>query len=222
MTNFVTLKLAQTLDGCIATTQGDSKWITSEMSRAQGHLLRAETDAILVGSGTVLADDPELSVRLVEGKSPTKIVLDSQLRLTTDKKIFEGAPLILVAREGVEKERIAACENEGATVWQVAVSEEGRLDLLQVMAQSAQAGLNTVLIEGGSRVAASALKAEVVDRLVVFIAPKILGVGLPSVGALGFEKIANAIQLADVEIERLGEDVMYTARPIYASQSISE
>ena len=220
MTNFVTLKLAQTLDGCIATTQGDSKWITSEVSRAQGHQLRADVDAILVGSGTVWADDPELSVRLVDGRSPTKIVLDSQLGLTTDKKIFEGAPLILVAGQDVDADRVRTCENAGATVWLVGKNNDGRLDLLQVMAQATQAGLNAILIEGGSQVAASALKAKIVNRLVVFIAPKVLGVGLPSVGALGFDKIADAIQLADIAVERLGDDVMYTARPVYVAGAI--
>ena len=208
---FVTLKLAQTLDGCIATTRGDSKWITSDASRARGHRLRVDSDAILVGAGTVRADDPELSVRLVEGKSPTKIVLDSRLDIATDAKVFGGAPLILVAAEGVANDRILAREGAGAHVWQVGVNGDGLLDLNLVMRQAMQAGLETLLIEGGSRVAASALQAGVVDKLVVFIAPKILGVGLPSVGELGFEWIADAIQLGDVDIECIGEDLMYTA-----------
>ncbi|MBT3604719.1 MAG: bifunctional diaminohydroxyphosphoribosylaminopyrimidine deaminase/5-amino-6-(5-phosphoribosylamino)uracil reductase RibD [Candidatus Latescibacteria bacterium] len=208
---FVTLKLAQTLDGCIATTLGDSKWITSAASRAQGHQLRAEADAILVGAGTVRADDPELSVRLVEGKSPTKIVLDAQLDIAPDRKVFDGAPLILIAAEGVAQDRIYARESDGAQVWQVGKSHAGQLNLAQVMARMIQSGLQTLLIEGGSRVAASALQDGLVDRLVVFIAPKILGVGLPSVGALGFERIADAIQLQDIDVKPIGDDLMYTA-----------
>lgn len=212
---FVILKLAQTLDGCIATTLGDSKWITSTEARARGHVLRAQADAILVGANTVRADDPELSVRLAEGKSPTKIVLDAQLDLSTDAKIFKGAPLVLVAASGVAKDRLAPRQDAGAKVWQVEKDEVGRLNLSEVMALAWAANFKTVLIEGGSRVAAAAFKAQLVDRLVVFIAPKILGVGLPSVGALGFEKIADAISLVDVKVEHVGADLMYVARPRY-------
>jgi riboflavin-specific deaminase-like protein len=208
---FVTLKLAQTLDGCIATTQGDSKWITSEASRAKGHQLRAQVDAILVGANTVRADDPELSVRLVTGNSPTKIVLDSQLDIATEAKVFNGAPLILVAAEGVSKDRIRAREDVGAQVWEVARLANGHLDFRAILVRAKKVGVRTVLIEGGSKVAASALQAQVVDRLVVFIAPKILGVGLPAVGALGFQRIADAIQLCDVQVECVGDDLMYTA-----------
>lgn len=208
---FVTLKLAQTLDGCIATTVGDSKWITSAASRAQGHRLRAEVDAILVGSGTVRADNPELSVRLVAGESPTKIVLDAQLEIASDRKIFEGAPLVLIAAEDVAQDRVYARKNAGAEVWQVGLNANGQLDLAEAMAQMVQANLETLLIEGGSRVAASALKTGLVDRLVVFIAPKILGGGLPSVGALGFEQIADAIPLQDIDVKPIGDDLMYTA-----------
>lgn len=213
---FVTLKLAQTLDGCIATTQGDSKWITSEASRRKGHQLRADADAIMVGAGTVRADDPTLNVRLVEGKDPTKVVLDSQLSIDKNAKIFGGAPLILVANENVSDDRVRSYIDAGALVWQVGCGDDERLDLETVMMRLHEHGMNSLLIEGGSQVAASALKAQIVDRVVVFLAPKILGGGLPSVGALGFEKIAEAIQLDDILIEQIGNDVMYSARPIYA------
>jgi diaminohydroxyphosphoribosylaminopyrimidine deaminase / 5-amino-6-(5-phosphoribosylamino)uracil reductase len=208
---FVTLKLAQTLDGCIATASGDSKWITSETSRVKTHQLRAGNDAILVGSNTVRADDPQLSVRHIMGKSPTKIVLDARLDLPTGLKIFSGAPLILVAAKGVGEDRVQERENRGAVVWQVDASETGRLDLSQVMEKAMSAGFDTVLIEGGSRVAASAFLAGIVDKMVVFIAPKILGAGLPSVGSMGLERIAESIQLLDVEVDQSGDDLMVTA-----------
>ncbi|MDP6042491.1 MAG: RibD family protein, partial [Candidatus Latescibacteria bacterium] len=116
---FVTLKLAQTLDGNIATKNGDSKWITSKASRACGHQLRADADAILVGRGTVMADDPELSVRYVDGCSPTKIVLDSRLEISLDAKVFGGASTIFATSETVCPERIVEREDRGAQVWQV-------------------------------------------------------------------------------------------------------
>ena len=127
---FVTLKLAQTLDGNIATCKGDSKWITSKESRVHGHQLRAEADAILVGRGTVMADDPELSVRYVKGCSPTKIVLDTRLTIPLTAKIFGGAALILVASEGACKERVQARENRGAEVWQLPA---GQVNLKMVL-----------------------------------------------------------------------------------------
>lgn len=208
----VILKLAQTLDGCIATASGDSKWITTEASRREGHRLRAEVDAILVGAGTVRADDPELSVRLVDGNSPIKIVLDAHLTLPLNAKIFEGAPLILVAGKDVDDKRKAEREALGVQVWCVDVGPEGLLDLKAVVLCAAQAGIQRILIEGGSRVAASALKVGVVDDVVVFVAPKIVGSGLSAVGDLGIDRIADAICLKNIDVLRIGNDVMYRAQ----------
>lgn len=216
---FVTLKLAQTLDGNIATKCGDSKWITSKASRTRGHQLRADADAVLVGRGTVMADDPELSVRYVKGSSPTKIVLDSRLEISLDAKIFDGAPLIFATSETVCHERIVARENLGAQVWQVPAIN-GQPNLRDVLQKAADVELLRVLIEGGSQIAASALKAGLVDRLVVFIAPKVMGVGLPSVGDLDIDAVADAIILADVDIEQVDGDILYTARPVYSEKTV--
>ena len=206
---FVTLKLAQTLDGNIATCKGDSKWITSKESRVHGHQLRAEADAILVGRGTVMADDPELSVRYVKGCSPTKIVLDTRLTIPLTAKIFGGAALILVASEGACKERVQARENRGAEVWQLPA---GQVNLKMVLQRAVRAGLRRVLLEGGSRVAASALRLGLVDQLTVFVAPKILGAGLRSIGHLGIDSIGDAIALEEVKVESIGDDFLFTAR----------
>lgn len=206
---FVTLKLAQTLDGNIATCTGDSKWITSKTARAMGHQLRAEADAILVGRGTVMVDDPELSVRYVEGCSPTKIVLDTRLTIPLTAKIFGGAALILVAGAGAGKQRVQARENRGAKVWQLPA---GQVDLTRVLQRAARAGLRRVLIEGGSRVATSALRLGLVDRLAVVVAPKILGAGLHAIGPLGIDSIGDAIALEEVKVESIGDDFLFTAR----------
>mgnify|MGYP001180881255 FL=1 len=216
---FVTLKLAQTLDGNIATKNGDSKWITSKTSRTRGHQLRADADAILVGRGTVMADDPELSVRYVDGCSPTKIVLDSRLEIPLDAKVFDGAPTIFATSENVCHERVVERENRGAQVWQVP-TVNGQPDLRRVLQRAADVGLLRVLIEGGSQVAASALKAGLVDRLIVFIAPKVMGVGLPSVGHLDIESVEDTIFLADVQIEQVDGDILYTARPVYPEKTM--
>ena len=208
---FVTLKLAQTLDGNIATCTGDSKWITSKASRVCGHQLRAEADAILVGRGTVMADDPELSVRYVDGCSPTKIVLDSQLKIGLNAKIFSGAPLIIATSNEVCKKRIKERKKKGAQVWQLPMLN-GQINLKAVLQKSAQVGLRHILIEGGSRVAASALRLSLVDRIAAFVAPKILGDGIPAIGSLNITSITDAIELENVKVESIGNDFLFTAR----------
>lgn len=208
---FVTLKLAQTLDGNIATCTGDSKWITSKASRVRGHQLRAEADAILVGRGTVMADDPELSVRYVGGCNPTKIVLDSQLKIGLNAKIFGGAPLIIVTAEEVCKKRMKERKKKGAQVWQLPILN-GQMDLNAVLQKAALSGLRHILIEGGSRVAASALRLSLVDRIAAFVAPKILGAGIPSIGSLNITSITDAIALENVKVESIGNDFLFTAR----------
>ena len=208
---FVTLKLAQTLDGNIATCTGDSKWITSKASRVRGHQLRAEADAILVGRGTVMADDPELSVRHVDGCSPTKIVLDSQLKIGLNAKIFSGAPLIIATAEEVCKKRIKERKKKEAQVWQLPILK-GQIDMKAGLQKSAQMGLRHILIEGGSRVATSALRLSLVDRIAAFVAPKILGVGIPAIGSLNITSITDAIALENVKVESIGNDFLFTAR----------
>ena len=216
---FVTLKLAQTLDGNIATCTGDSKWITSKASRVRGHQLRAEADAILVGRGTVMADDPELSVRYIDGCSPTKIVLDTQLKIGLTARIFGGAPLIIATAEEVCKKRIKERKNKGAQVWQLPILN-GQINLKAVLQKAAQMGLRHILIEGGSRVAASALRLSLIDRIAAFVAPKILGAGLPSIGSLDIASITDAIALENVKVESIGDDFLFTARVKKSSQNV--
>lgn len=208
---FVTLKLAQTLDGNIATCTGDSKWITSEASRVRGHQLRAEADAILVGHGTVMADDPELSVRHVDGCSPTKIVLDSQLKIGLNAKIFSGAPLIIATTEEVCKKRIKERRKKGAQIWQMPMLN-GQINLKAVLQKAALSELRHILIEGGSRVSASALRLGLVDQIATFVAPKILGAGIPSIGSLNITSITDAIALENMKVESIDNDFLFTAR----------
>ncbi|MCZ6636272.1 MAG: bifunctional diaminohydroxyphosphoribosylaminopyrimidine deaminase/5-amino-6-(5-phosphoribosylamino)uracil reductase RibD [bacterium] len=213
---YVTLKLAQTLDGRIATASGDSKWISSEASRVRAHRLRADADAILIGSGTLKADDPELSVRHVEGESPAKIVLDSRLEISTGAKVFEGAPLWLATSEGVSNRRLQEVEAAGAGVW--VIGGGGRPGLLDVLRLAADKGYLHVLIEGGGQVAASALRGNLVDRVAVFVAPKILGEGISSVGDLGIDRISDAVELDLVEVEQIGNDLFYAADVVGATE----
>jgi diaminohydroxyphosphoribosylaminopyrimidine deaminase/5-amino-6-(5-phosphoribosylamino)uracil reductase len=208
---FVTLKLAQTLDGYIAAPSGDSRWISSGASRARAHGLRADADAVLVGSRTVQIDDPELSVRHVGGRNPVKIVLDSRLGVSAGAKVFRGSPLILATTEGASEARRRELESAGARIWRVP-DAEGRPRLREVLARAASEDLMHVLIEGGSEVAASALREGLVHRLAVFIAPKLLGGGIRAVNGLGVSRVADALPLGEIEVERFEDDVFYTAR----------
>jgi diaminohydroxyphosphoribosylaminopyrimidine deaminase/5-amino-6-(5-phosphoribosylamino)uracil reductase len=197
----VTLKFASSLDGRIATRAGASQWITGEAARARAHLLRASHDAIMVGSGTALADDPALTCRLpgLEPRSPLRVVLDGRLRLGTSSKLAAGArevPTWLVTSEQAPATRARALERAGVRLLRLAAGPDGRLDLARVLAKLAHEGLSRVLVEGGAELAGALLRARLVDRLVWFQAPLVIGGdGLPAVAAFGVETIAEARRL---------------------------
>lgn len=197
----VTLKLATSLDGRIATASGESQWITGEAARLEGHRLRAAHDAILVGVETVLHDDPELTVRL-PGRSvdqPLRVVLDSRLRTPQAAKVAGENTLILTA---AEPRTIGA-----AKVVQVA-AEDGRPTITAVLKALEAAGATSVLIEGGGQVAASFLRAIAVDALEWFRAPILLGgEGRPCVAALALAKLADAPKFRRLGVEPVGDDL---------------
>lgn len=199
----VTLKLATSLDGRIAMPSGESRWITGEASRTQGHRLRASHDAILVGVETVLADDPELTVRFGEEGSavaqPLRIVLDSRLRTPPSAKVASGKTLILTA---TEPHPIGNAE-----VIRVA-SADGRPPIDAVLAALADRNITSVLIEGGGQVAASFIRAGRVDRLEWFRAPILLGAeGRPCIAGLALAKLGNAPKFRRLSAEPLGDDL---------------
>lgn len=197
----VTLKLATSLDGRIATASGESQWITGEAARLEGHRLRAAHDAILVGVETVLHDDPELTARL-PGRSvdqPLRVVLDSRLRTPPAAKVAGENTLILTA---AESSAIGA-----AKVVQVA-AEDGRPTIPAVLKALEAAGATSLLIEGGGQVAASFLRANAVDALEWFRAPILLGgEGRPCVAALALAKLADAPKFRRLGVEPVGDDL---------------
>jgi diaminohydroxyphosphoribosylaminopyrimidine deaminase/5-amino-6-(5-phosphoribosylamino)uracil reductase len=207
---FVTLKLAQSLDGRIATGSGDSKWITGEKARRFVHRLRSQVDAVMVGVDTVIRDDPQLNVRWVKGMNPLKIVMDSRLRIPMAAQVFEEERTILATTERSSEEKRRVLEEKGAQVW-ILPERDSRVDLTEFMRKAGREGITSILIEGGSKVATSALKAGVVDKLMIFIAPKLIGTGTDAVGDLGIARIEEAIGLEDIKLRRIGEDVLYTA-----------
>lgn len=207
---FVTLKWAQTIDGKIATASGDSRWITGEKARKYAHSLRAEADAVVVGVGTVLRDDPQLTVRMAKGRDPLRVVLDGRLRVPRGAKVLSGGGTVVATTEEASAERRRALEEAGVEVW-VLPGREGKVDLEALMERLADAEKISVLIEGGREVLTSALRSGIGDRFVVFVAPKLVGEGIAPLEDLGIDRIAEAISLKVVRTKRLGEDLCLEA-----------
>ena len=203
----VTLKLATSLDGRIATPSGESRWITGEAARARAHLLRAEHDAILVGSGTALADDPMLDIRLAgfEAARRLRVVLDGRSRLPATSRLAASArshPVLLVTRPQADASVLAAC---GVEIARTDGSPRAVLALL------ADRGITRLLVEGGGAVAAAFLRSGLVDRVVRFGAGKVLGGdGVPAVGALGLARLADVPAYVLQAQETCGDDVLET------------
>jgi diaminohydroxyphosphoribosylaminopyrimidine deaminase/5-amino-6-(5-phosphoribosylamino)uracil reductase len=210
----VTLKLATSLDGRIATRSGASRWITGEEARTRAHWLRATHDAIMIGSGTALADDPSLTCRLpgLEDRSPVRVVLDGRLRLPATSQLALTAsdvPTWLVTRRAGPPERVEALRRLGVELIEVKAERAGGLALDDVLAALASRGITRVLVEGGARLATALLRRGLIDRLAWVQAPIIIGGdGLAAIGALGIETVAEAIRLARSGGEMLARDVL--------------
>ncbi len=208
---FVIAKYAMSLDGKIATVTGDSKWISSEQSRAFTHQLRNDCDAILVGSGTVKIDDPALTCRLPGGKQPVRVIVDSRAGIElTSQLLCDGlARTIVAVTENAPAENIKRIMDTGAEV-AVLPSREERVDLSALLKYLGGQNITSVLVEGGATLHASMLSQGLVDKLYVFIAPIIIsGKTAPGpVGGIGWEKVADAWQLSDVKMEKIGPDIM--------------
>ncbi|MDD4240279.1 MAG: bifunctional diaminohydroxyphosphoribosylaminopyrimidine deaminase/5-amino-6-(5-phosphoribosylamino)uracil reductase RibD [Smithellaceae bacterium] len=213
---FVTVKYAQTLDGRIATSTGRSQWISSPASLKFAHRLRAEHDAILVGSNTVLADNPTLTVRHVRGRNPVRIILDSGLITPTDANVMQNlseAPTLIITTKDSADPRFQALSSAGATMITVAADGHGHVNLTSLLPLLAQRKISSVLIEGGAQVITSAFQNGLVDRLVVVTAPKIIGRGIEAVGDLGIRDLAQARIFSIRKILKKGPDVIMDARP---------
>ncbi|HEY9233646.1 MULTISPECIES: RibD family protein [Phenylobacterium] len=205
----ITLKLATSLDGRIATATGESRWITGPQARQATHRLRAEHDAVLVGVETALADDPELTVRLEgwSGRQPTRVVLDSRQRLADGCKLVATArdvPTYVVSTTPPEPR----LTDQGVRVLQVHAVGEERPELRDVVAALAEEGLVRLFVEGGGQVAGSFLRCGLVDRLEWFRAPIVIGgEGRPGIGALALSALADAPRLRRIEIREVGDDL---------------
>jgi GTP cyclohydrolase II len=206
---YVLLKYAQTLDGRIATRAGDSKWISGDDERRASHGLRAACDGVLVGIGTVIADDPQLTVRLVPGASPLRIVLDTTLRVPPGAQVLaDTAPTLIVTTSRSSSERRNELRERGVRVHVVEADRPWGVDLGTTLALLREAGVQSLLIEGGAAVITSFLRRRLADRVVVAIAPTILGEGTEAVGDLSTERVSDGLRLAKRSVHLLGDDVV--------------
>ncbi|MCJ8011137.1 bifunctional diaminohydroxyphosphoribosylaminopyrimidine deaminase/5-amino-6-(5-phosphoribosylamino)uracil reductase RibD [Paenibacillus sp. KQZ6P-2] len=219
---FVTIKTASTLDGKIATDTGDSKWISNEQARLQVHSMRHRHQAIMVGVGTILADDPVLTTRHegVEGQQPIRIVVDSRLRISPEARIFkEGASqVILLTTSEVDPSRIELLKEAGATV--LPCGDGPQVDLKVALQELGRMEIGSVLVEGGGTLNGALLKERLVDRITLYLAPKIVGgAGAPdSFNFEGIHRMADAVRLDSLEMERVGDNVFISGIPVWPNE----
>jgi diaminohydroxyphosphoribosylaminopyrimidine deaminase / 5-amino-6-(5-phosphoribosylamino)uracil reductase len=212
----VTLKLAATLDGRIATSHGESQWITGDAARNRAHLLRATHDAVMVGVGTVVADDPQLTCRLpgLERRSPVRIVIDGSLRTPLTAKLVAEAKLVptwIIHRHGADAARCQTLRDCGVDLIEVPVSETVEMDLTVAFVELGKRGLTRILVEGGASLAGELLEEDLVDRLAWFHAPMLMGGdGLAAIQAFGVERLSAAPKFRRLSLETIGEDVLET------------
>ena len=207
----VTVKLAASLDGRIATATGEARWITGEDSRRYAHRLRDEHDAVLVGAETVLRDDPELTCRLRGGRHPLRVVLDGRLRIPLRARVLADtatAPTLVITAVPSGTAKVRQLRAHGAEVLSLVTSSR-RISLLRVMRELGKRNVMSVLVEGGATVAAAALAAGIVDRLLVFFAPKLIGGdGRPMLDSLGVRRMHDALALGPLEVRRFAHDIL--------------
>ncbi|MBI4729160.1 MAG: bifunctional diaminohydroxyphosphoribosylaminopyrimidine deaminase/5-amino-6-(5-phosphoribosylamino)uracil reductase RibD [Acidobacteria bacterium] len=213
---FVTAKLAVSLDGRVAAADGSSRWISGPAARRDVHRVRAASDAVLVGIGTVLADDPRLTCRLrgYRGRQPLRVVLDSSGRTPPGARVLDGAaPTLVITTDKAPDEALDQLRAGGAEVLR-APCRDGRVDVAAVLDDLGRRGLLEVLIEGGPTVVGEATERALVDRYLLYVAPKLLGpAGVPAIGGIVAASVADARDLTITSLRRVGADLRVEAQP---------
>ncbi|MFD1955789.1 bifunctional diaminohydroxyphosphoribosylaminopyrimidine deaminase/5-amino-6-(5-phosphoribosylamino)uracil reductase RibD [Paenibacillus thailandensis] len=218
---FVTLKTASTLDGKIASRTGDSRWVTGAAAREQVHTLRHQHEGIMVGIGTVLADDPQLTTRAsVDAIDPVRIIVDSRLRLPLEARVVtdRSARTVVLAAESADPDKRRALEAAGVEV--VICGSGGQVDLPEAMKKLGEMEIGSILLEGGGKLNGAMLEAGLIDKIVLYYAAKIIG-GQEAPGTFtfeGFERMADAVRLERVSVEMAGEDICVTGYPANRKQ----
>ncbi len=208
---FVILKVAATLDGKIASRDGDSKWISGEASRRFVHKLRDQVDGVLVGIGTVLRDNPLLTTRIKGGRDPYRIVLDSRLKIPEEANVFRDFPqkVVVATTEFAPDDKVESLGKRGVRILTFQ-SKDGRVDLKACLSKLGEIGITSLLVEGGSEVNGSFLDEGLIDKLLLFLSPKLIGDHrAPGIfGGRGVSSLQEAVPLKEMRVKRIGEDVL--------------
>jgi diaminohydroxyphosphoribosylaminopyrimidine deaminase/5-amino-6-(5-phosphoribosylamino)uracil reductase len=219
-TPFVVMKYAMTLDGKIACATGDSKWVTGEAARKQVHEMRNRYKGIMAGIGTVLADDPLLNCRIPGGVDPIRIICDSKLRIPVDSQIVKTAQeiqtIVVCTQDTLEHEGKKAQMLNDIGIQIIAAGAGESVDLKELMVLLGAQGIDSILLEGGGTLNASALKAGIVNKVYAYIAGKLVGGqdARSPVEGNGIEKMRDAVQLSEITIDKVGEDICICGYPI--------
>jgi diaminohydroxyphosphoribosylaminopyrimidine deaminase/5-amino-6-(5-phosphoribosylamino)uracil reductase len=209
---YVSVKYAQTLDGRIATKTGDSQWISSEASRKYVHFLRSTNDGIMVGAGTVIADNPQLTVRHAKGKNPLRIIVDSKLRIPIKSSVLtDDNPhqTIIATTSNTPARKITAIKKLGVEVLVVRKERNGKVSFSSLLKELGKREIMSVLVEGGSGMITALLKVNLVDKMIIPISPRILGKGLEAIGDLNINKIKDAIKFSSFKTMKKGDDLIF-------------
>jgi diaminohydroxyphosphoribosylaminopyrimidine deaminase/5-amino-6-(5-phosphoribosylamino)uracil reductase len=204
-----------TMDGNIATLTGESRWISCEESRKYVHQMRSRMDAVMVGVDTIIADNPQLTVRHVRGKDPLRIIVDTRLRTPKSVTVLNGALSFrtIIATAEIDKDVHRPYLDQGATLV-VCDESDGRVSMQDLLQKLGIMGVQSILLEGGSRLAGSMLQQGMIDELVFFVAPKIIGSnGFAPFNLQGITSMADSIKLDFTDVRRIGSDIVVTARP---------
>jgi diaminohydroxyphosphoribosylaminopyrimidine deaminase/5-amino-6-(5-phosphoribosylamino)uracil reductase len=210
---WVSVKAALSLDGDIALTNGESKWITGEPARRKAHLMRAENDAVLVGAGTVLRDDPMLSVRDTDGVSPLKSVVDRDLKISPEARILNGGNCVIFSGPSPDEKKFSSLLSRGAKIVKMKTDAEGRIPPGDILREFASMGVNNLLVEGGAGIVSSFVKAGAADEFSLFVSPRIMGKGIGAFGELSFGLMDETIRLKEISFRRTGEDFLIKGVP---------
>lgn len=204
---YITTKYATTIDGKIATNTGESQWITGEEARMDGHILRGQVDGIMVGTGTVLADDPKLSNRSGEGVQPTRIILDRRGIIDGNANVYDGSQKTIVYTSDMDEEKEGILASRGVIVVRIN-SVDGKLPLKEVLTDLYETKfIGHVLIEGGGRLHGSLIDEDLVDEFVLYLAPTIFGGGKSAIEGEGIESLKDRKDFEIIDVERLGDDL---------------
>lgn len=210
---WVTVKAALSLDGDMALGNGESKWISGPLSRKRAHLMRAENDAVMVGVGTILHDDPMLTVRDVDGKSPIKVVVDRCLDTPPDAKILDHGGCVFFSGPSPDDAHVGQLTRRGAKVVRLPVDSSERLPIDGILHELKNLGVNQLLVEGGGKLIGSFIDSCMIDEYSLFIAPKVLGEGLHMSDSIVFRHMEETVSMNQVRLRRVGDDIWFEGLP---------